>query len=121
MAEQTGLTIDDVLEQVGSCGFYQIRFVLILSYLMGISVNMPVAQLVFLTAEPPWKCATNSSVCNMTGTFRSGDQYYKTRCTMGRSDWEFVDGFTSLITEVGLISQNENQELVGKHVFFKFN
>ena len=99
MSDQAGLTIDEILEQVGSCGFYQIRFVLLLSYI-AISIIFPIAELTFLTAEPPWKCSANSTVCNMTGLFSPGDDYYKKRCSMDRSEWEFSDPFTSPITEV---------------------
>lgn len=99
MSEEAGLTIDEVLEHVGSCGFYQVRMVLLISFLI-ISIIFPIAELTFLKAEPPWKCSTNSSMCNMTGVFRLGDQYYKTRCSLERSEWEFVDDFTSIVTEV---------------------
>ena len=56
----------------------------------------------FSTAEPPWRCADNSTACSLNGTYKVGDQDYEYRCQLDRSDWEFVvDGdFDSIVTEV---------------------
>ena len=58
---------------------------------------------VFITAEPDWKCVDgymNNTVCrfNKSVTLTSDD--YKARCKMPREAWTFVDDFTSTVTEV---------------------
>ena len=91
------LTVDDVLEKIGSMGLYQIRLILILSYIEMINMTFQVMVPTFIAAEPKWMCAGVNSHCNFTGEFDATD---KRRCKMPREAWEFADDFTSVVTRV---------------------
>ena len=94
------LTVDQVLERVGSFGLYQIRLLCVLSFLIWVPNGFQVMLLTFIGAEPGWKCVTNSTKCNRIGTFSVGDDIYQQRYSMNRSDWTFTNEFTSIVTEV---------------------
>lgn len=56
--------------------------------------------MVFIASEPNWKCKNNST-CPFTKSISIRDKKdYKFRCNISREDWEFVDDFTSVVTEV---------------------
>ena len=95
-----GLTVDEVLERIGSFGYYQIRLLLILSFLEWFPIGFQVLLMTFIAAEPNWQCVSNSSVCTRSGMFAPGHKYFKERCNMNRSQWEFTKEFTSVATEV---------------------
>ena len=94
------LTVDEVLEHIGSLGFYQIRLILILSYIEWFAMTMQVMVPTFIAAEPNWLCVANHSACNFTGEFKPGDEFYDERCKMPREAWTFADDFTSVVTTV---------------------
>ncbi|KAK3728558.1 hypothetical protein QZH41_011636 [Actinostola sp. cb2023] len=100
---KTSIT-DEIIEKVGSFGRYQLRVLLILSYAMFFCA-MTLMVMTFSTAEPPWKCVSNSSACALNGTFKVGDKNYDYRCDLARSEWKFdLDGtFDSIVTEWDLV------------------
>ena len=97
-----GLTVDDVLDKIGSFGRYQLRLLLIFGfmYLFGNSILVMIPT--FLSIEPPWRCKEGSSACNLTGIFKPGDHNYNFRCSISRDDWEFDTNeiTNSVVTEV---------------------
>ena len=94
------LTTDQYLEKIGSFGRYQILLLVFLNGLIFFWFGWPVMIPVFITAEPPWRCVTNSSICKLNGTMKSRHPDYDFRCNISRDQWEFVDDFTSVVTEV---------------------
>ena len=98
------LTVDEVLERIGSMGFYQIQLLLIMSYVEWFVLTFQVMVPTFIAAEPKWMCApqVNNTACNFTGEFTAVD---KRRCDMPRKAWVFTDDFTSVVTQVNKLSQ----------------
>jgi len=93
-------TSEQLIESLGF-GPYQLRIV----FLVGIIVYFCSASLMvmtFSTAEPPWKCAENSTLCSLKGSYKPGDKEYNYRCGIPRDAWTFdVKGdFDSIVTEV---------------------
>ena len=97
------LTTDEFLEKIGSFGLYQILLNIFLNLGFMFWWGMTVMVMVFVTAEPGWKCKNNSTTCPFTETISLGGQNYSYRCDIPREDWEFVDDFTSVVTEVKLL------------------
>ena len=96
-----GLTVDDVLEKIGSMNRYQYRLVMIMGLMKMFGYAFQAMISTFLSAEPPWRCKYNSSACNLTGTFKPGDDDYKFRCSIPRDQWEFdTSEFNSVVSEV---------------------
>ena len=96
------LDIDQVLEQIGSMGRYQIRFIGAMCYLGFFVSGFQTMIMTFIATEPGWRCVTNSTLCNATGVYRPGDVGYNDRCDrkLPSSEWEYEDTFTSTVTEV---------------------
>lgn len=103
------LTVDQVLERIGSLGFYQIRLIFILGYIEWFNITFQVLVPTFIAAEPNWLCVANHSSCNLTGEFKPGDKLYNERCDMPRDAWKFADGFTSVVTQ----ARNKNEKIYG--------
>lgn len=96
-----GLTVDDVLEKIGSMSRYQYRLVMIMGFMKMFGYAFQAMISTFLSAEPPWRCKDNSSACNLTEIFRPGDKNYTFRCSIPRGDWEFdTSEFNSVVSEV---------------------
>ena len=93
-------TADEVLEKVGSFGWYQKRLLVLFNLLAALLFGWAVMVTGIITAEPPWKCAQNSSVCAFDKAFSPGDDNYDHRCNISRSEWYFVDDMTTIVTEV---------------------
>jgi len=93
------LTVDQVLERIGSLGLYQIRLILILSYIEWVNITWQVLVPTFIAAEPNWLCVANHSACNLTGQFKPGDKLHNERCYMPRDAWTFADDYTSVVTQ----------------------
>ena len=93
------LTVDEVLEKIGSMGLYQIRLIFILSYIEWFNGTLQIMAPTFISAEPKWMCVphVNNTACNFTGEFTAVD---KRRCHMPREAWTFTDDFTSVVTQV---------------------
>ena len=76
-----------------------------LSLLPGCIATIPIGMqefmLVFLAFNPGWKCEVGSTTCLHNGTILPTDPMYKDRCTMNRTDWNYIDtkGF-SIVNEV---------------------
>ena len=99
-----GLTVDDVMEKIGSYNRFQYRLLLVCGFMKIFGDGMQMMIPTFLSVEPPWRCKDNSSACNLTGIFKPGDKNYSYRCSIPRNDWEFdTSEFTSVVAEVGLI------------------
>ena len=97
------LTVDEVLEKIGSMGLYQIRLIFILSYIEWFNMTFQVMVPTFISAEPKWMCAGNTSACNFTGQFTAVDDR---RCHMPREAWKFADDFTSVVTRVNKLNDS---------------
>ena len=98
-----GLTVDDVLEKIGSMERYQYRLVMMMGLMKMFGYAFQAMISTFLSAEPPWRCKGNSSTCNLTGNFKPGDDNYKFRCSIPREDWEFdTSEFNSVVSEVSV-------------------
>lgn len=92
--------LDDILPFIGELGKYQIGLVFLMA-LMILVAGFPVLIMFFAGQNPPWKCVSNSTVCSLNGTFKSGDRDYKARCKMPRSEWEFTKPREySIVTQV---------------------
>ncbi|XP_078358937.1 organic cation transporter protein-like [Oculina patagonica] len=114
-----GLTIDDVMEKIGSYNRFQYRLLMICGYIMIFGVAFQVMIPTFLSAEPPWRCKDNSSACNLTGTFKPGDKDYNFRCSIPREDWEFdTSDFNSVVAEWDLVCDVSALSVLTKAVMF---
>lgn len=92
--------LDEILKYVGELGKYQMILIAMLA-LMILTAGFPVLIMFFAGQNPPWACAQNSTVCNMTGSFKSGDLFYEKRCSMPRSEWIFTKPKEySIVTQV---------------------
>ena len=90
---------DEILEEIGSFGFFQKRNSLLLGLIIFV-LTFQTVSMVFIGGEPTWRCALNSSVCTRNGTIGFDDNYHEARCNMSSDDWEFTTEFTSIVTEV---------------------
>ena len=97
-------TIDEILPYVGEFGKYQIMLVAMLSTMI-LASTFPILIMYFAGQNPAWKCVHNSTVCNLNGTFESGDDNYEFRCSIPRKDWQFTQPKDySIVTQVTLTS-----------------
>ena len=97
-------TIDEILPYVGEFGKYQIMLVAMLSTMI-LASTFPILIMYFAGQNPAWKCVNNSTVCNLNGTFESGDDNYEFRCSIPRKDWQFTQPKDySIVTQVTLTS-----------------
>ena len=92
---------DEILEEIGSFGFFQKRNTILLGLIIFV-LTFQTVSMVFIGGEPTWQCAPNSTVCTRNGTINTDDDFYKARCNMSSKEWEFTTEFTSIVTEVGL-------------------
>lgn len=95
------LTVDDVMEKIGSFHRYQYRLLFIFGFMKIFGDGFQVMIPTFLSIEPPWRCKENSTACNLTGTFKPGDKNYNFRCSIPRDQWEFdTSDLNSVVNEV---------------------
>lgn len=106
---------DEILEEIGSFGLFQKRNSLLLGLIIFV-LTFQTVSMVFIGAEPSWRCRANSSVCTQNGTISSDDDYYKARCNMSSDDWEFTTEFTSIVTEVGRFNSTCMLSCVGRQM-----
>ena len=85
---KTGKTVDEILEQIGQMGRFQISRLVMYCFLL-IPGAVQYLNVYFLVAEAPWQCVENSRACQLNGSFTVGDPDYDFRCKINRSDWEF--------------------------------
>ena len=95
------VTVDEVLNQIGGYGKYQILMLQLAGFIEFGLVAFNVMIITFIAGEPTWECVSNSTVCNITGAVGTTSDDYKARCDMPRSEWKFSDTYTSTVTEVG--------------------
>lgn len=112
------LTTDQYLEKIGSFGRYQILLLVFLNGLIFFWFGWPVMIPIFITAEPPWRCVANSSICKLNGTMKSRHPDYNFRCNISRDQWEFVDDFTSVVTEFDLVCERGLYGTIGSSMIF---
>ena len=96
-------TIDDVFKKIGAFRQYQLFILSIIGYAVFSLSSFPTMIVTFITAEPDWKCVDgymNNTVCRFNQSISLTSDDYKARCDMPREAWTFVDGFTSVVTEV---------------------
>ena len=104
------LTADQVFEKIGSFGRYQLYILIICNILEWFWFGWPVLLMTFIAAEPKWRCvgnqgnnSSNSSLeCPLNGTMSPSSKNYSFRCNISRDSWEFVDDFTSVVTQVSV-------------------
>ena len=93
-------SLDDALPYVGELGKYQVMLISIMALILLVA-GFPILIMVFAGDNPPWQCETNSTVCKLNGTFKSGESNYKARCSMSRSEWKFTKPKEySIVTQV---------------------
>lgn len=93
------MDVDEILTQIGGFGYFQKRQALILGTVIFVLTFQPLV-VVFIGADPSWKCKDDTGSCELNGTFSLGDENYNDRCKMNRTDWRYTDEFTSIVTEV---------------------
>lgn len=93
------ITVDEALEKLGGFGLFQWLIYLGAS-VAEMAVTYQIFLLTFITAEPKWACTNGSFICNFSDPIGLGDDDYKARCSMPRTEWKFTDDFTSIVTEV---------------------
>ncbi|XP_078368747.1 organic cation transporter protein-like isoform X2 [Oculina patagonica] len=103
------LTPDQVLEKVGSFGRYQLLLLIFANVLGWCWYGWPALLNTFIAAEPGWRCVqnNNNSECKVNGTVYPGDKSFYHRCNISRDAWEFVDDYTSAVTEFDLVCDKE--------------
>jgi len=112
-------TVDDVMDKIGSFERYQYRLLFIFGFMKIFGDGFQVMIPTFLSVEPPWRCKDNSSVCNLTGTFKPGDDNYKFRCSIPRDQWEFdTSELNSVVTEFDLVCTVSALSVLNKAVMF---
>jgi len=97
------LSADEVLEEVGSFGWFQKRLLILFNLLSALLFGWAVMVTGIITAEPPWKCVKNSSVCSFDELMAPGDTNYDYRCNISRREWDFDEEMTSVVTEFELV------------------
>lgn len=113
------LTVDDVMEKIGSFARYQYRLLFIFGFMKIFGDTFQAMIPIFLSVEPPWRCKDNSSVCNLTGIFNPGDENYKFRCSIPRDQWEFdTSELNSVVTEFDLVCKVSALSALSKAVMF---
>ena len=93
------LTTDQVLEEIGSFGRYQIVLNIFFNFCYAFWWAIPVMGAIFIAGEPGWRCKNNAT-CPYNEPIYLGEDRYAYRCGIPREDWEFEDDFTSIVTEV---------------------
>ena len=96
------LTADGVFEKIGSFGRYQLLILILFNIIEWFWFGWPVLLMTFIAAEPAWRCISNNTQCALNGTMKPGSNNYDFRCNISRKSWEFVDDFTSVVTQVSL-------------------
>ena len=96
------LSADEVFDVIGSFGRYQLFILILFNIIEWFWFGWPMLVMTFIAAEPAWRCKSNSSLCPLNGTFEPEHPHYKFRCHIPRNAWEFVDDFTSVVTQASI-------------------
>ena len=105
------ISVDDVYKKIGEFRRYQCYILGIFGYTLFSLTAFPTMIVTFITAEPDWKCVDgymNNTVCRFNQSITLTSDDYKARCNMPREAWTFVDGFTSIVTEVRVYNHFQN-------------
>lgn len=127
-----GLTADQVFDEIGSFGRFQLYILILFNILEWFWFGWPVLLMTFIAAEPKWKCVSNQGnnfngnssfnasitinsslnvnssnittpLCPLTKPVGPGHDDYDYRCKIPRDLWEFEDTFTSVVTQFDLV------------------
>ncbi|XP_028411397.1 solute carrier family 22 member 16-like isoform X2 [Dendronephthya gigantea] len=112
------LTVDEVLEGIGGHGRFQTIVFLCMTYVYMSMVAFHLMVIVFVCGEPNWECVENSTICNLTEAVSTVSEYYNRRCDMPRSEWKFVDTYTSTVTEYDLVCEDSILQSVVSSLFW---
>ncbi|XP_065661825.1 organic cation transporter-like protein isoform X3 [Hydra vulgaris] len=109
------ITIDEVLEQIGQIGKFQI-FVLILFSLLYMPPAFQAFNIVFLADSPKWQCTGISQECNSTNLFSADNDK---RCKLNRSSWKYSkpDSY-SIVTQFDLICKRDSYAYLANSALF---
>ena len=99
---EMALTADQLFEEIGSFGRYQLFILMLANVNVWFWFGWPVLLMTFIAAEPAWRCIGNVTECPLNGTMKLGHDNYTLRCDISRNSWEFVDDFTSVVTQASL-------------------
>ena len=100
------ITVSDLLPYIGEFGLFQCVQQVFLSFIL-VALTMPIYVIYFASLDSPWRCVSNSTICNLNGTFSSGETHYQARCDMPRDEWEFTQPKQySVVTEFDLYCQS---------------
>ena len=110
------LTVDQVFDEIGSFGRYQLLLLLGCNGLVFFWFGFPVLIMTFITPDPGWKCVANSSQCLFNETSLPPSD--KRRCDLNRSEWVFTDDYTSVATEVRYMIESTFEPSGGPPSFF---
>ncbi|XP_044178942.1 organic cation/carnitine transporter 4-like isoform X2 [Acropora millepora] len=108
---------DELLEEIGSFGFFQKRNVFFLGLII-FMLTFQTVSMVFIGGEPTWRCTPNSTICTRNETISAEDDYYNARCNMSSEHWEFTTEFTSIVTEWNLICGKEYYASLSQSILF---
>ncbi|XP_001628786.3 organic cation transporter-like protein [Nematostella vectensis] len=125
------LEVDQVLEQIGQFGPFQIRILAMFLFIF-IPLTYQTLLMVFVAYEPPWMCTTNSSACllsNSTGreiysTSTQPIELYHRRCKLNRTDWKFADPelyegpVHTIVTQFDLVCDNSFHAWLANSMLF---
>ncbi|KAJ7355088.1 hypothetical protein OS493_027877 [Desmophyllum pertusum] len=112
------LTADGVFETIGSFGRYQLFILILFNIIEWFWFGWPVLLMTFIAAEPAWRCISNNTECPLNGTMKPGGNNYDFRCNISRHSWEFVDDFTSVVTQFELVCDKAIYGTVSSSLIF---
>ena len=95
-AKKKELSVEGLLQIVGEHGKFQFALEMVF-FVFYFPSTFQILMMFFAASEPNWRCVSNSTVCNLNGTFTSQN---KLRCRIPRSEWEFTKPTEySIVTE----------------------
>ena len=80
------LSANEALLQIGDCNRFQYILVVVM-ILLNIPASFQIIISYFFVLVPDWRCTTNSTACNFTGTLSSRDIR---RCDVSRDEWYYT-------------------------------
>ena len=102
--------MDEILEQIGGMGRFQITRLVMFCFLM-FPPTFQFLNMYFIVAEAPWQCVNNSTECKLNGSFVVGDFDYDFRCKINRSEWEYASyegPHNTIVSEFDLVCDYAN-------------
>ncbi|XP_028394970.1 organic cation transporter protein-like isoform X2 [Dendronephthya gigantea] len=112
------LSIDEILESIGGHGRFQKILLLCMTYAYMSMAAFHLMVITFVAGEPNWECVENSTICNLTEAVSTVSEHYKERCDMPRSEWKFVDTYTSTVTEYELVCDDSILQSVASSMYW---